>query len=76
MPIAVGDAADLQFRATLSGERSPAVMRDVSSFAAFFSRLSASLSSVSVNASSAVSEAGLNSVAQVPLPSPSGWMSA
>jgi uncharacterized protein YegL len=76
MPIGVGDKADMQFLSSLSAERSPALMRDVSSFAEFFRWLSASLGSVSVSASSASSDEGLAGVAQVPLPSPSGWMSA
>jgi uncharacterized protein YegL len=75
-PIGVGDQADISFLSTLSTERPAVSLRDVTSFSEFFLWLSASLGQVSTSNTQVSSDTGLQSSAQVALPSPEGWMKA
>lgn len=75
-PVGVGDHADMKFLSKLSVERSAVALRDITSFSEFFKWLSKSLGQVSASSTQVSNDDSLTQTAQVPLPSPEGWLKA
>lgn len=76
MPIAVGNKADMEFLSRLSSVRTPAVMGNVQKFAEFFVWLSKSLGAMAVSSNHGADDDAAQHHTQIPLASPSGWMTA